>query len=184
MHLRQCTFLHLISFPSLSPLLTFLSCLSLFIIRSSLFPPYLQCLSPDHCQPSMLCSNIHLPQSSIVDFFFFLSMSLPRVPQHLLSSNTFPFAPLLSLSLVVFRPMKALTASIRKPFVFFFFLQNNTCMCAQYQGHLFPRQPKALVFPDLFDERVTVANHVAQRGGMWVSVANDRLILLPERRAD
>lgn len=57
-------------------------------------------------------------------------------------------------------------------------------MHAQYQGHLFPRQPKALVFPHPFDERVIVANHVAQRGGMWVTIANDRLVLVPEQQAD
>ena len=36
-------------------------------------------------------------------------------------------------------------------------------MHAEYQGHLFPKQPKALVFPDLFDKRVTVANHALAR---------------------
>lgn len=35
--------------------------------------------------------------------------------------------------------------------------------CTEYQGHLFPNQPKALVFPHLFDKQVTVANHALAR---------------------
>lgn len=85
----------------------------------SLFPPSLKSFSH-----SMFCSNIHLPQSPIVNFFFIplsvlFSISLPPLPQYLLSSATFPFAPLPSLSLTLFCPMKAVTASVRKPFVFF-----------------------------------------------------------------
>lgn len=159
------------------PFLSFVSILS---------PPFILVLPPfslahsyllsDLSSSSLLWSYIYLHPTPTFTLLFCLSVCLPDHPQNFsISTRSFSVRPS-CLS------MEAVLVPVRNSFVFFTPKQH---MHARYQGHLFPRWLKALVFPCLSDERVTgqsCIGQAAQRGGMWVTVANDTLALSLERQ--
>lgn len=114
------------------------------------------------------------------------SISLLHLPLHSPSSTTVPLAPPLSLSLLFFCPMEALIASIRKPFVFFPPKQHMHARTVS--GPFIPKAAQGSGVPRSLWRTghcgQSCIGQAAQRGGMWVSVANDTLVLFPEGQAD
>lgn len=94
--------------------------------------------------------------------------------------------PYLSLSLPPFCPLTALIVAIRKPFVFFPPKQHMHARTVS--GPFIPKAAQGSGVPRSLWRTghcgQSYIGQAAQRGGMWVSVANDTLVLFPEGQAD